>query len=429
MSVFLTTYQGAILGPIARLLGYILQGIYSVLSTVGIENTGICMILFTFIVNALMIPMQIKQQKFAKMSSVMNPELMAIQAKYKNKKDQESQQKMSLETQAVYQKYGVSPVSGCLPMLITLPILFALYRVIYNIPAYVPQVYAIYDNLAKVLQDAGVTVSQLADKSYISNPTYVVTQAVKAAKSDAGNINYYIDVLSQFNSAGWDVLIKNHPDLMSVITKTADQARKINYFLGMNIADTPKIKSLSVIIPVLSIITQYISTKLSMAGTQQQTVNSDNPMGQSMQTMNTIMPFMTGFMCLMFPIGVGIYWIAGNVFRIFQQLCINLYFTKINMDDMIKENVEKAKKKYEKMGMDPSVLEKAAKTRTSNINTAAKNNAASQKSAASSDNKRKSSISDKAKKSSTKDIKKSANNNYKEGSIAAYANMLNREDK
>lgn len=429
MSVFLTTYQGAILGPIARLLGYILQGIYSVLSTVGIENTGICMILFTFIVNALMIPMQIKQQKFAKMSSVMNPELMAIQAKYKNKKDQESQQKMSLETQAVYQKYGVSPVSGCLPMLITLPILFALYRVIYNIPAYVPQVYAIYDNLAKVLQDAGVTVSQLADKSYISNPTYVVTQAVKAAKSDAGNINYYIDVLSQFNSVGWDVLIKNHPDLTSVITKTADQARKINYFLGMNIADTPKIKSLSVIIPVLSIITQYISTKLSMAGTQQQTVNSDNPMGQSMQTMNTIMPFMTGFMCLMFPIGVGIYWIAGNVFRIFQQLCINLYFSKINMDDMIKENVEKAKKKYEKMGMDPSVLEKAAKTRTSNINTAAKNNAASQKSTASSDNKRKSSISDKAKKSSTKDIKKSANTNYKEGSIAAYANMLNREDK
>lgn len=426
MSVFLTTYQGAILGPIARLLGYILQGLYSVLSVVGIENTGICMILFTFIVNALMIPMQIKQQKFAKMSSVMNPELMAIQAKYKNKKDQDSQQKMSLETQAVYQKYGVSPVSGCLPMLITLPILFALYRVIYNIPAYVPQVYDIYDGLAKVLQEAGVTVSQLADKSYISNPTYVVTQAVKAAKADAGNINYYIDVLSQFNSSGWDVLIKNHPDLSEVITKTAHQARDINYFLGLNIADTPKIKSVSVIIPIFSIVTQYISTKLSMAGTQQQTVNSDNPMGQSMQTMNTVMPFMTGFMCLMFPIGVGIYWIAGNVFRIFQQLCINLYFSKINMDDLIKENVEKAKKKYEKMGMDPSVLDKAAKTRTSNINT----NAA-QKQTSTSNNmaKKNSSISDKARKSSTKDIKKSKNSNYKEGSIAAYANMLNRDDK
>lgn len=426
MSVFLTTYQGAILGPIARLLGYILQGLYSVLSVVGIENTGICMILFTFIVNALMIPMQIKQQKFAKMSSVMNPELMAIQAKYKNKKDQESQQKMSLETQAVYQKYGVSPVSGCLPMLITLPILFALYRVIYNIPAYVPQVYDIYDGLAKVLQEAGVTVSQLADKSYISNPTYVVTQAVKAAKADAGNINYYIDVLSQFNSSGWDVLIKNHPDLSEIITKTAHQAQNINYFLGLNIADTPKIKSISVIIPILSIATQYVSTKLSMAGTQQQTANSDNPMGQSMQTMNTVMPFMTGFMCLMFPIGVGIYWIAGNVFRIFQQLCINFYFSKINMDDMIKENVEKAKKKYEKMGMDPSVLDKAAKTRTSNINT---NVAQKQTSTSNNTAKKNSSISDKARKSSTKDIKKSKNSNYKEGSIAAYANMLNRDDK
>lgn len=426
MSVFLTTYQGAILGPIARLLGYILQGLYSVLSVVGIENTGICMILFTFIVNALMIPMQIKQQKFAKMSSVMNPELMAIQEKYKNKKDQESQQKMSLETQAVYQKYGVSPVSGCLPMLITLPILFALYRVIYNIPAYVPQVYDIYDGLAKVLQEAGVTVSQLADKSYVSNPTYVVTQAVKAAKADAGNINYYIDVLSQFNSSGWDVLIKNHPDLSEIITKTAHQARDINYFLGLNIADTPKIKSFSVIIPIFSIVTQYISTKLSMAGTQQQTANSDNPMAQSMQTMNTVMPFMTGFMCLMFPIGVGIYWIAGNVFRIFQQLCINLYFSKINMDDLIKENVEKAKKKYEKMGMDPSVLDKAAKTRTSNINTSAMQK---QTSAAANTVKKNSSISDKARKSSAKDIKKSKNLNYKEGSIAAYANMLNRDDK
>lgn len=422
VSVILTTYQGAILGPIARLLGYILQGLYSALSIVGIQNTGICMILFTFIVNALMIPMQIKQQKFAKMSSVMNPELMAIQAKYKNKKDQESQQKMSLETQAVYKKYGVSPVSGCLPMLITLPILFALYRVIYNIPAYVPQVYDIYDNLAKVLQDAGVTVSQLADKQYISNPTYVVSQAVKAAKSDASNINYYIDVLSQFNSAGWDVLIKNNPDLTSVITKTAQQARDINYFLGLNIADTPKIKSISVIIPLLSIATQYISTKLSMAGNQQ-SANSENPMAQSMQTMNTVMPIMTGFMCLMFPIGVGIYWIAGNVFRIFQQLCINLYFSKINMDDMIKENLDKAKKKYEKMGMDPSVLEKAAKTRTSNINTTVTKNSTEV-----TENK-KSSISEKARKSSTKEVKKNKNSNYKEGSIAAYANMLNREDK
>jgi YidC/Oxa1 family membrane protein insertase len=418
--VFLTTYQGAILGPIARLLGYILQALYAALSMIGIENTGICMILFTFLVNALMIPMQIKQQKFSKMSSVMNPELMAIQAKYKGKTDQASQQKMSLETQAVYQKYGVSPASGCLPMLITLPILFALYRVIYNIPAYVPQVYEIYEKLAQTLQSAGVTVEQLAGKEYISNPTYVVTQAVKYAADDPTDTSLYVDVLSQFNSSGWGVLKSNYSQYADIIKTTASRAKDINYFLGLNIADTPKLKSVSVIIPILSIVTQFISTKIMMASNPQPANTSDNPTAQTMQSMNTFMPIISGVMCLMFPIGVGIYWIAGNVFRIFQSLFINLHFSKMDMDEMIQANVEKAKKKYEKMGMDSSVLEKAAKTRTSNINTTQTKgeNVASQTK----------SVSDTAKKTSNKQVKKKNNTKYKDGSIAAYANMLNRDD-
>ena len=197
MNVILTTYQGAILGPIARVLGYILQALYALLANFGIENTGICMILFTFLVNGLMMPMQIKQQKFSKMSMIMNPEIQAIQKKYKNKKDQASQQKMSLETQAVYQKYGVSPASGCLPMLITFPILFALYRVIYNIPAYVPQVYDVYSGIAQQIKSAGVSVEQLS--KMVSSSTYVVTNAVSAAKN-SDNISYFVDVLGQFNT-------------------------------------------------------------------------------------------------------------------------------------------------------------------------------------------------------------------------------------
>ena len=108
-----------------------------------------------------MLPLQIKQQKFSKMSAIMNPEIQAIQKKYKNKKDQESQQKMSLETQAVYRKYGVSPASGCLPLLITMPILFALYRVIYNVPAYVGQVYDIYAGVAGQLKGLGASVKDI----------------------------------------------------------------------------------------------------------------------------------------------------------------------------------------------------------------------------------------------------------------------------
>lgn len=412
MNVILTTYKGAILGPIARVLGYILQALYSLLSNFGIENTGICIILFTFIVNALMLPMQIKQQKFSKMSAIMNPELQEIQKKYKNKKDQASQQKMSLETQAVYQKYGVSPASGCLPMLITFPILFALYRVIYNIPAYVPQVYEIYSGLAEKIQAAGVTVEELSNM--VAAKTYVITDAVQAAK-ESKDISYFVDVLGQFNTSAWGELIKKCPDLESVITSVAEESRHINSFLGLNIADTPGIRSISIIIPVLSVVTQILSMKISMAGNTQ-VMDQNNPTAASMKMMNNVMPFITGLMCFMFPIGVGIYWVAGNVFRIFQSLGINLYFKRMDMDAEVEKNIEKTKKRYEKMGVDPNkAVQEIAKKRTSTIVT---------------DNKTsKNDISNNVNlvKNSKSNYKTGGNKKYKEGSIASYANMMARD--
>lgn len=416
MDAVLTTYQGAFLGPIARVLGYILEAIYHVLELVGIENTGICIILFTFLVNALMMPLQIKQQKFSKMSSIMNPELQAIQNKYKNKKDQASQQKMSLETQAVYQKYGVSPASGCLPLLITFPILFALYRVIYNVPAYVDQVCDIYKNVAKSMQGMGVTVEELS--KFVKTQTYVINDAVKAAaefKNVADvKLNYYIDVLGQYNTTAWSDLAKKYPDLANEISKVSNNAAHINSFLGMNIADAPKIKSLSISIPILSVITQILSMRLSMAGTQQQN-NADNPTMQSMKMMNNVMPFVSGLMCFMFPIGVGIYWVAGNVFRIFQSLGINFYFSRIDMNEEIQKNVEKSKKRFEKMGIDPNASVQDLKNQKKEAAEGKKTDKASI------------SASEVVKNVKKNEYKRAANTKYKEGSIAAYANMLNRD--
>ena len=126
-----------IIGQVASILGWIMDLIYKCLDLFGIQNLGICIIIFSIIVYALMTPLQIKQQKFSKMSSVMQPEIQKIQNKYKNKKDQASMQKMQEETQAVYAKYGVSPTGSCVQLLIQMPILFALWQVIYKIPAYV----------------------------------------------------------------------------------------------------------------------------------------------------------------------------------------------------------------------------------------------------------------------------------------------------
>lgn len=412
MSVILTTYQGAILGPIARLLGIILETLYKILSHIGIENTGICIIIFTFLVNALMLPMQIKQQKFSKMSAIMNPELMAIQKKYQGKTDQASQQKMSLETQAVYQKYGVSPASGCLPMLITFPILLALYRVIYNIPAYVQPVYDIYEALADKLQAAGATVEQLS--KMVSTQTYVINDAVRAAK-ESDSLTYFIDVLGQFNTTAWGSLADKYPQLQSIISEVTSKANHINSFLGLNIANTPKFLSVSVLIPIISVITQIASMKISMAGAPQSD-NDNNPAAASMKMMNNVMPIMSGVMCFMFPIGVGLYWIAGNIFRIFQSLGINIYFSKLDMEAEMAKNVEKNNKKLEKLGIDPNTMKEVANKRTSNINVNRNSNGT---------------MADKVNAANSKNsvnYKRKNGGKYKEGSIAAYANMLSNDD-
>ena len=136
MGILLTKSSG-LFSPIAKLFGFLMNAIYEGLCFIGIENIGLCIILFTIIIYTLMLPMQIKQQKFSRISAVMNPEIQAINKKYKDKKDNASMLRMQEETKLVYEKYGTSPMGGCLGSLIQLPFLFALWPVVQNIPAYV----------------------------------------------------------------------------------------------------------------------------------------------------------------------------------------------------------------------------------------------------------------------------------------------------
>ena len=140
----LLTQQSGFLKPIAIILGYLMDGIFVLLDKMGIPNIGLSIILFTIVIYGCMTPLTIKQQKFSKLSAKMNPELQEIQKKYKNKKDNESMMAMNEETRAVYDKYGVSPTGSCLQLLIQMPILFALYRVINAMPAYVKQIKEAY---------------------------------------------------------------------------------------------------------------------------------------------------------------------------------------------------------------------------------------------------------------------------------------------
>lgn len=137
----LTAANWPIVGQICWLLGKVMNFIYNVLDNMLSSDTGLVglsIIIYTILVYTCMLPMTVKQQRSSKMMAVINPEVQKIQKKYKNKKDQASQMKMQEEVQQVYDKYGTSMMGGCLPMLIQMPFLFALYPVIYNIEAYVP---------------------------------------------------------------------------------------------------------------------------------------------------------------------------------------------------------------------------------------------------------------------------------------------------
>lgn len=123
--------------PFIWLFSQCMNGIMFVLDKVGIYNIALCIVLFTILTKFLLLPMTIKQQKSMRIQNIIQPELTALQKKYAGKTDTVSQQKMLEEQRAIQEKYGVSMFSGCLPTLIQMPILFALYPVIYRMEQYV----------------------------------------------------------------------------------------------------------------------------------------------------------------------------------------------------------------------------------------------------------------------------------------------------
>ena len=371
MELIELTKVGGFLGPFAWVFGQVFNLLYELLSLVGIENVAITVVMFTIVTKLLMTPMTIKQQKFSKMQNVMSPELTAISEKYRNKKDEKSMRLMQMEQQAVYEKYGTSPTAGCLPMLIMFPIMFALYRVIYAIPAYVPDIYALYDAIAEGLKNQDYFV-------YMKDLAVTLGVATKEFSEMSENVltnTHMIDIMTKFGTNEWNALAEQFPSVAEVINTNVEQINAIHSIGGFNILNTPQYYGLSValLIPVLAIVTQLFQSRLSMANTKKNNKGGEeNVMVQSMNSMMYIMPFMSGFMCWMFPICIGIYWVASTVVTIIYQFFINRHIDKMDLDEMIQKNVEKQNKKREKLGIEyGSKMAELAKTQTKSIDTEA----------------------------------------------------------
>lgn len=371
-SMILATKSGIpIIGQIAVVMGWIMNAIYKVLDMVGIQNLGLCIIIFSILIYLCMTPLQIKQQKFSKLSAIMQPEIQKIQKKYQGKKDQDSMMKMQEETQAVYQKYGVSATGSCVQLAIQLPILYALYQVIQNIPAYVGSVYNVFNGVCtKILAVDGFT-------DIINN--FITDNKMTRVRQVTDNADSIVDFLYALSPSQWKSLqdISQFSGFSDQISKTASEIQKMQTFGVLNIADQPlsyiKTGSLILIIaalaiPLLSWATQMLNLKLMPQAATQNGNDDNNAMASSMKTMNTVMPLMSAFFCFTFPVGLGIYWIASAVVRSIQQLLINRHLNKMNIDDLVNENMRKMEAKRAKEGLPPQKITNQAHQSAKNIN-------------------------------------------------------------
>lgn len=425
--ILLTAYPGSILGPIAKILGILMDWIYSGISNITggrVESVVLSIVIITIIIYMCLLPLTIKQQKFSKLSQKMQPEMQAIQAKYKNKKDQASMMAMQEETQLLYQKYGISPMGSCVQMLIQMPILFALYRVFYNIPAYLSGVKGSFTGLVDSIQQTSgyqnTLVSLMEKYNVVTSSGLNASNAASKLADASGDTlsNYIIDILYKLPSKGWDALMdgKFFDGIQSAVEKTHDALLHFNYFLGLNISDTPWyiIKSnftdkpdkwllfviLALLIPVLSYLTQMLNIKL-----MPQATNGNDQMANQMKMMNLMMPLMSLFICFTVPVGLGIYWICSALVRGIQQFFVNRHIENLDLEAVMAKNEEKAKKKREKMGLSEDYIKKAAQIKTKSI-----------------DNKANVSVSAGTEEKLAKAAEYKAN--AKSGSLASKANMV-----
>ena len=348
--MILLTTQTGFLKPIAWLLGQIFNGLFNLIYNIAgwfteepyhVPIIGISVILFTIIVRLILLPMTIKQQKFSKLSGLMNPELQEIQAKYKDKRDQVSMMNMQAETKAVYEKYGTSPTGGCLTMLIQLPIMFALYRVIYKIPGYVTKIRELcggiadkitgYDWATKLDAIKGISVSASTGRATLIDKIYNLSP------------EKWSEVQNAFSSVDFG--------------NAYDQIHGYNNLFGISLTQAPGWRlSWALIIPILAGLTQWLSVKL-MENKNNVNVGSQNDqqagMASSMKVMNTIMPILSAVFCVSFASCIGLYWIASSVVQIVVQLVINKKMNDKDVDEIVKENIEKANIKRAKKGLPP----------------------------------------------------------------------------
>ncbi|MBQ8831588.1 MAG: membrane protein insertase YidC [Oscillospiraceae bacterium] len=307
---------------IAKPFGMLLMWLYEVTA-----NYGIAVILFALIVKLILMPFQMKSKK-----SMMRTSLLQERMKEIEKKHGANKQKYNEEVQKLYQEEGISPMSGCIWSLIPFPILIALYQAIrYPLTTMM--------GVAKdLLAEGGAIAAKLTETGFVSTMNQAYIQIEQ----------------SQWITRHWEAF-----------EGLSDKLQQLDYsFLGLDLGMQPKLAVLwdaetygawgperiaiaaLLLIPVLAAVLTWLQSKVSSAKPKVADGEED-PTAKTMGTMNIVMPLITLYFAYIMPAALGVYWIAGSVFAIVQDLFLNKVYGKKIEAEFAAKNAERIKKKAE----------------------------------------------------------------------------------
>ena len=320
---------GKIIGPVADLMGEIYNMLFNLLhSNTSAGSLGLAIIIFTLIVKMILFPLMVKQQKSSFKMQQVQPELNKIRAKYAGKTDAMSQQRMSFEMQELQKKNGVSMMGGCLPMLIQLPILYALFYLFQNAYVYVDAIGANYTDIANAIINIPVSLRMEVFQPFAQDfvDTYKNVAMVKDG-FDMGQVNDVVMMISHLKTDDWAVILQNLGSAGSDLAPLLETKNQIETFLTIPLVSKAGLSFPGVIIPIAAGLTTFLQTKI-MNMMNPQNMDPNNPAAAMTKTMLYTMPIMMGVFSITMPAGLGLYWTISNLFGIAQQVILTKYYRK-----------------------------------------------------------------------------------------------------
>ncbi len=276
---------------IYQAFGMVLNFFYSL-----IPNYAVALLLFAVFVKIILFPLGIKQQKNMVKQASLRPKEMAIRAKYAGRTDKVTQQKLNEEIMTLYQSENFNPMSGCLPLLVQLPIIWILYGVIRNPLKYV-----------MMLSD---TVLYGADGNGGIAAIYAEIKEVAVETIVKNNDMQFVSAIKE----NWDKFAEALKDY------TIADLPNFEIFGGFDLAQTPSLGlNLLVLVPILTFVAQYGSMKLTRKFSYQPPQQDGTDAGKSMKIMDITMPLFSVFIAFTFPAILGVYWIYQSVLGVVQQ--------------------------------------------------------------------------------------------------------------